>query len=189
MRMTRLILVTATTLTALLSASPSEAAPRSEALTPTTPTLPAARAQPEAPHAHQVIAFKLIGGASITRDHADQIGGPAIVYEHELWPHVLDFEFCAAMLTGPSERFYPLEVMLKHPFVLGKVVELYIGVGPSLTLHSEGSASFGAIASFGSFFWLGEHFGLLAEVDYAIVADHGAVNELEFAAGVAWRFF
>lgn len=175
----------------MLSAQPLWAAPRplpARALS-SAPIPVRIQEQPEARHAHQVVAFKLIGGASITRDHADQIGGPAIVYEHELWPHVFEVEVCAAMLTGPDERFYPLELMLKHPFPIGKVVELYIGAGPSLTLHSEGRASFGAIASFGSYFWLGEHFGLLAEVDYAIVADHGAVNELELAAGVAWRFF
>ena len=166
----------------LFAGSVADAAPAT-LVSPTTLTNPK-----EAHHVHQVIALKFIGGASITRDHADQIGGPAIVYEVELWPHELELELCAAMLTGPHQRFYPLELMLKHPFTLGSVVELYIGGGPSLTLDDQGEAYIGAIASVGSFFWLTEHFGLLAEVDYAIVADHGAVNELELAAGVAWRF-
>lgn len=139
--------------------------------------------------AHDILAAKILGGASFDPEGiAHRRTGVAALYEHPFIPHWLEGEISVGAVLGEHGVFIPVELLLKIPFQLTQRWELYAGAGPAMLVdldHEE--AYFGAVVSVGSFLWLSEHFGLLFEIDYIPLYEHGAVHEIEGAVGVAWR--
>ncbi len=140
-------------------------------------------------HGEQIVAVKALGGLFVSREHSGWIGGAALVYERELIAHRFAVEASAGVLFESEGQLFPIELLLKFPFHFGEAVEIFVGGGPSLTIHSShGDVSVGAVLALGAFYWLGHHVGLLAEVDNTICAHDGAVDEIALDLGVAYRF-
>jgi hypothetical protein len=139
---------------------------------------------------HNVLAAKFIGMTTRTTRGSEQLSGTGIVYERTVIPHWLELEFSAAALFGNHHHtVFPMDILFKKPFHVASMLDFFIGVGPALSYHVEEHELFvGAIASAGCYVWLGNHLGLLFEVDYALIPEHGAVHEFEGASGIAWRF-
>jgi len=90
------------------------------------------------------------------------------------------------MSTVGSGIYIPIDVLFKKPFHLGDVVQLYIGAGPSISLHpggTHGAAHFGIATVFGSYFWVSKHFGFLVEMSYIPVFTSPVTHEFGPSAG------
>lgn len=138
---------------------------------------------------HDILAAKIIGGASFDpHGVAHRRTGVAVLYEHPFIPHWLEGEVSVGAMLGDHATFLPVELLLKVPFALNKHWELFAGAGPAMMVDLDhGEAFFGGVVSAGTFVWLSEHFGLLFELDYLLLEEHGTCNEVEGAVGVAWR--
>jgi hypothetical protein len=140
---------------------------------------------------HHVLGAKIIVlGESVEQERTAFIG-PGLIYELTAIPHWLELELAAATLFSSEETKIPIDVMLKKPFRISRIVDLFAGAGPMLNLAIRDDKTHvhpGLIVSTGVFLWLQDNFGLLFELDYAFVVEHDGAHEVEAAVGVATRF-
>jgi hypothetical protein len=101
--------------------------------------------------------------------------------------HWLEIEFGLRMVNGKDGLEMPFDVIFKKPFHLNSWMHPYVGLGPTVLFtpgSNESAAHFGLATALGSYFWLSEHAGLSAELNYNLLSDSGALHEVGGAAGI-----
>lgn len=141
-----------------------------------------------APHPKNTIGLK--GSVCLTvhdTHYGDTFGGGKLFAERVIIEHWLEIEASAGVLTTADKHVYPVDLVLKVPFYPAEDIMLALGVGPVMAYCHE-EIFWGAILLFDSYFWISHHIGLIAELGYGIIAEHGALNEFQANVGVAYRF-
>ncbi|MBW2734086.1 MAG: hypothetical protein JRH20_16990 [Deltaproteobacteria bacterium] len=133
---------------------------------------------------HSIFGAKIVGGAAIDPEgSAHRRMGLALLYEYALIPHWLEGEISVAGMLCDHGPLLPVELLLKIPFHLNDQWEFYVGAGAAMVVDFDHEqAFFGGVGSVGTFFWLSDHFGLLFELDYLLLHEHGATHELEIGS-------
>lgn len=136
-----------------------------------------------------VFALELIGGTAIdAQGERHNRAGAALLFEQPIIPRWLAGEISVGTTVSEHGTFIPVELLLKVPLNVTTNWQLYAGAGPAMVYdYAHREASFGGVASVGTFYWLSQRVGLVFEIDYLILHANGAEHEIEGAAGVAWR--
>lgn len=113
------------------------------------------------------------------------LAGLGLFIETELIHHWVEVEFSARVVGGPDMRV-PVDTIFKVPFHPGFNTHLFIGGGPSAVYH-HGKFYYGGVASVGALYWFTETVGLIGEVNYNLISDHGAISEFGFNFGAAYH--
>lgn len=144
-----------------------------------------------ADHIHHVVGAKFLVLGELTENETEAYFGPGLVYELTVIPHWLELELSGAAVMTKGEIKFPFDVIVKKPFVVNRVVDLFVGAGAMVNLAVEEDRTRlhpGIIGSMGFFVWLRQQAGIFVEFDYAYVAQDGVSHELEAACGLATRF-
>lgn len=154
-------------------------------------TTPNDATQPPIHNHHHIIAARLLSVAGFSSHGEDSLAGVGIFYELVLLPNWLELEVSFAALFNSERQNYPIDVLIKKPFVISDTVEVHAGIGALANIVRGGrhdNTYPGAIATVDGYIWTTPALGFLMEFNYAIVAEEMALHELEGAIGVAYRF-
>lgn len=138
-----------------------------------------------------LVGLKFIGLAGFAEGDVDYSLGFGVLIEHTLIERWLEIELSSNIFVGPEGPVLPVDVFLKKPFHLGRVVDPFIGLGPVFALvwsdNPYVAPGFGLTG--GSNFWFRERLGFLVELDYVVSIEREyAVQELEVSFGPLYRF-
>lgn len=143
------------------------------------------------PHATFHLAAGVKGGylAGFAHGEVAHSGGGGAFVEWTAVQGWLELELGARYLGGHG-HLLPIDLLAKKPFHLTDTVHPYLGLGPTFVLaFADGtSVHYGLATVAGSYLWLAKHIGLLAELNYNLVYEDGAVHEVGAAAGLAFRW-
>ena len=82
--------------------------------------------------------------------------------------HQIEFELVAHVMRGEHETVVPIDFLLRHPFILGRVVHPYLGIGPTLipVVGESGTTTleWGVASAYGIDFWVTPKFALFFEL-------------------------
>ncbi|MCA9658300.1 MAG: hypothetical protein KC486_08145 [Myxococcales bacterium] len=93
--------------------------------------------------------------------------GVVVFYERELIAEWLELELNVGMVSSHEGLRVPIDLLAKKPFHLAKRATLYLGVGPSLELFTDGQPPLGGVTGgLGSYLWFTRSFGVDVEIDY-----------------------
>ena len=126
--------------------------------------------------ASYILALESGGGTNLA--------GAGAFIETQLIPHWVEAELSARVVGGPDTRV-PIDVLFKMPFHIPDG-HIFLGAGPTTILH-HGHWYFGGVATLGALYWFSPTVGLVGEVNYNLVSDHGAVSEFGFNIGAAYH--
>lgn len=116
-------------------------------------------------------------------------GGVGLFFEGSVVHHWLELELAAGYRTDGHMHAIPIELVAKLPFYPHPRVNPFVGLGPLLsivTVDGETGVFGGGTALVGSYFWMSEHWGLVAEVGYGLVYEHGLAHEVVVNAGLVY---
>lgn len=111
-------------------------------------------------------------------------GGGGLFLEWAAVPHWLSLELNVKVLGGHG-TYLPIDLLLVMPFHLTDAIHPYVGIGPAVGINlSSSSAAFGFATAAGAHFWMTRRIGLLAELNYAMINDHGVHHEIGGQVGL-----
>lgn len=155
---------------------------------PGKPGIRKPKREPEAEY-HRKFQAGLKGSYLFTRSgsYSGGYGGGGWFIELVPSHNWLEIEISMRFMSAAGAGVYiPIDVLFKKPFHIGDVVQLYMGAGPSVSLHTSSghtSAHFGVATVFGSYFWVSKHFGFLVEMNYIPVFTSPVTHEFGPQAG------
>ncbi|MGF1466836.1 MAG: hypothetical protein ACFCGT_11950 [Sandaracinaceae bacterium] len=119
-------------------------------------------------------------------------GGVQAFFETTLVEGVAELELGFSTFIFADETELPFDVLLKKPFCLNHVVQMYLGIGGTVStvIDRQGNTDVGGggIFAFGTYLWVTENFGFDLEADYALIGVAGdTVHELTLGFGPALR--
>jgi hypothetical protein len=114
--------------------------------------------------------------------------GGGVFFELTLAPQALALEISAKWMSAAAGYELPLDIMLKVPFHVSRVLHPYLGAGfvAVLAVDDGVAAHFGGGVIGGSQFWLTDQVGLLAELCFNLLYGHGLIREFGGALGVVF---
>lgn len=138
------------------------------------------------------------GGGS--RDDLDTTPtlGVMVVGELMVVPDLLEVEIASGYTRHGADHGFTEAFLLKKPWHAGEHVEFFLGAGGMVRQHlatshgrqreeHENRCSTGPLVQAGSIYWLADHWGVTAEVEY--IQDIGIhTREVEGLAGLLYRF-
>lgn len=93
--------------------------------------------------------------------------GVVVFYEREIIAEWLELELNVGMVSAHEGLRVPIDLLAKKPFHVAKRATLYVGIGPSLELFTDGQPPLGGVTGgLGSYLWLTRNFGIDVEIDY-----------------------
>jgi hypothetical protein len=93
--------------------------------------------------------------------------GVVVFYEREIIAEWLELELNVGMVSSHEGLRVPIDLLAKKPFHAAKRATLYIGIGPSLELFTDGQPPLGGVTGgLGSYLWFTHNFGVDLEIDY-----------------------
>jgi len=117
--------------------------------------------------------------------------GPGVQFERAILHHLLEVELSASLLFGHGE-IIPIDLLLKKPLHLTNSIDLYLGLGPSLTFifpeNSKSEIHPGVIGTLGTYMWFWGDVGVELELGYGVVFAEDLVHEVSAATGFLYRF-
>ena len=148
-----------------------------------------AEESPAAPHEnHYFVGAK---GAYLAVPDAEEIHhhlGGGVFFELTLVPQALELELSLKWMSAASGYALPLDIMLKVPFHVNHVLHPYLGAGfiAVLAVDNGVAGHFGGGVLGGSYFWITDQVGLLAELCFNLLYGHGLIREFGGAIGVVF---
>jgi hypothetical protein len=160
---------------------------------PPEPSEPTSNSRQETmPHEwNNLVGLKFIGLAGFIEGETLSAIGFGAVLEHTLIERWLEIELSTNLFVGPEGPVVPVDVFLKKPFHLGRIVDPFIGFGPvfALVWSDAPYVAPGVGITSGSNFWFRDRLGVVLEVDYVVSIERRTViQELEVAFGPLYRF-
>lgn len=153
-------------------------------------------ASPHLEHTTWILGAKLVqfnawnpGDGESPNETVTGVGGGLLV-ERTLVEGWLEIELSASGVATGDGVVVPIDVLFKKSFELGRL-NPYFGIGPSISIDivdGEAEASAGCAFAVGSYIWVSEHVGIDVDLDYALVSNHGAAQELALSVGPVLRF-
>lgn len=119
--------------------------------------------------------------------HSSGHPGAGAFFEFTAIPHLLEIEFASYLFPLEHGQHIPLEILAKKPFHPTEDIQVFVGLGPLLSLSlADGHTSthLGLTANTGAYFWLNQRFALSADVAYGLVLEEHAAHELVGRLGV-----
>ncbi len=131
------------------------------------------------------------GGAALalTPGHSSWHAGGGYFVELVPSHDWLAIEISQRVYSGTCAVQMPIEVLFKKPLHVSRAVELYLGVGPVLSLElgcCSSSAHVGVAGVFGSYFWASDHVGFLVEAAYTPIFTAPATHEILWSGGIVF---
>lgn len=118
------------------------------------------------------------------------VGGGVFV-ERSLLRHFFEIELSVSAIAVEGDVTIPMDLLLKKPFHLGPYVNLYLAIGPALSIDikdDETDTSGGIAFATGTYYWFDDHLGVDLDLDYTLVFKDDLAHELAISIGPAWRF-
>lgn len=114
--------------------------------------------------------------------------GGGVFLELTLAPRALELELSLKWMSAAAGYELPLDVMLKVPFHVNRVLHPYLGAGfiAVLAVDDGVAAHFGGGLLGGAYFWITDQVGLLAELNFNLLYGHGLIREFGGAVGVVF---
>ena len=129
---------------------------------------------------------------AVTPDEIHAAGGGGLFFEFAVVPHWFEIEYGVRVLTSGHGLSFPADIIFKIPFHPTDAVQPFVGIGPTLVpAFEDGTGTVlhgGGVLAVGSYFWAWSWGGLLAEVNYNLLYDHGVAHEAGLNVGLAYRF-
>lgn len=103
----------------------------------------------------------------------------------------LDVEVSAFYVSSSDDSRVPMQVLVRRPFFVSRVVRPYVGAGARMShIFGAGSSNrFGFTTAMGTYFWFADHVGAFAEANAAAAfKDSKAIPEVGATAGIALGF-
>ena len=122
-------------------------------------------------------------------DEAEAAYGGGVMIEWEAQEHV-SLAFNVRVLSAGHAVELPMDLLVKVPFHVTQWFHPFFAVGPTvIPIVSGGSGThFGGAAVAGADLWVSDHVGLVAEVAYNAISNHGLQNEAGGNLGVIFGF-
>jgi hypothetical protein len=122
-----------------------------------------------------------------THTYTSHLGGAGIFAEFTLVRRWLELEICFMALGSNHGAVLPFDILFKIPFHVNRWFHLFVGLGPAMAVAVEDghtTVHFGGASVLGAYFWIHKHVGLLVEVRYNLLYEHGPLHEVGGGAGV-----
>lgn len=153
-------------------------------------------ASPHLEHTDWILGAKVVQFNAWNPGHDEEpnqtvtgVGGGLIV-ERTLIEGWLEIELSASGVATGEGVAVPIDVLFKKSFEFGSL-NPYFGLGPSISIDvadGEAQASAGCAFAVGTYIWFSDHVGVDVDLDYAVVSNHGAAQELALSVGPVLRF-
>jgi len=143
-------------------------------------------------HHHRFLVGAKGGGVWLKSAHHEAgLAGGGVFAEVSVVHGWLEIELGAKLLTAKDEGVHvPIDLLIKKPFSVPNAT-LYLGIGPALDIvshHDETHAYFGIAGAIGVYLWVKDPFGIVLELNEALVFKEEVTNALGGSAGVVFGF-
>lgn len=153
-------------------------------------------ASPHLDHTTWIVGAKIVqfnawnpGDGESPNETVNAIGGGLLI-ERTLLEGWLEIELSVAGVDTDEGTAVPIDLLLKKSFEFGRI-NPYVGIGPSISVDivdGEAETSAGCAFAIGTYIWMSDHVGIDVDVDYALVSNRGAAQELTLSLGPVLRF-
>ncbi len=123
--------------------------------------------------------------------HVNHLAGGGVFFEVLAIPNWLEIELFGRVMGGGDLMMFPIDLVLKKPFHINETVHPFIGIGATVVptiIDDKTEVFFGGLVAVGSYFWLTQTVGIVAELNYNLVYEHGIANEVGVNAGIVLGF-
>lgn len=144
---------------------------------------------PPEPH-HFVLGAKGSYLAGFSDGQVHHFGGGGLFLELSVVPHWLELEYGIRVMTDGHAVAFPMDLLLKMPFVVSDVVHPFVGLGPTLVPVANGGINthVGGVVSAGTYLWAWTWGGFVVEANYNLIAEAHLVHEVGGNGGFAFRW-
>ena len=137
-----------------------------------------------------IVGTKAVGVATVHAEEGSNVGaGLGLSMERNVIEGWLEVELVLAVARVGEGTSIPIDLVAKKPFHFGRLTP-YLGLGLASSVHpgADRPVALGVAAVGGTYLWLGDHWGIDAELSYALLAEEGVLHEVVPALGPSFRF-